>query len=180
MPETILSAVIALATIVYTWINYKQFKESKASRLQKLEPCIVPYLQSTADHNSLCLYIKNIGEGCAKNVLGNIIKDYNLFGKELSLRDFGLFKDGVNMFPPQYEMCFVLDTWKNIRNNHQDNFLELSFNYEGLDGRHYSSEHFVLPFLQIARIYSSIPEYAEGQVPYYLKQINNSIKGLQK
>lgn len=52
----VLSAVVAIATIAYTWINYLMYKESKNTRLQKMKPEVVPYLQSTASKKVLCLY----------------------------------------------------------------------------------------------------------------------------
>ncbi len=70
-----------MATIAYTWINYLMFKESKISRQQKMKPEIVPYLQSTASKKVLCLYIKNVGEGCAKNVQVSLLNDYNCLGQ---------------------------------------------------------------------------------------------------
>ena len=112
----VLSAVVALATIAYTWINYLMYRESKISRLQKLKPEIIPYLQSTASKNVLCLYIKNIGEGCAKNVKVKLLRDYNCLGKaDWPLSKFPLFNEGVSVYPPGYELHYYIDFWDTIR-----------------------------------------------------------------
>jgi hypothetical protein len=56
--------------------------ESKATRRQKVTPFIIAYLKITDDHNMLCVHIKNIGEGCAKDVEAKLIKDFNQFGEK--------------------------------------------------------------------------------------------------
>ena len=72
----ILSAVLVIVTAVYTWINWKILQESIATRRQKNSPNIVPYLKSSDNHEALFLYVKNMGEGCAKDVKIKVIKDY--------------------------------------------------------------------------------------------------------
>ena len=176
----ILSFVVALATVLYTWVNYKMLKESKASRMQKSEPIIVPYLQSTADHSSIMLYIKNVGEGCAKNVVVHIVKDYNFFGKDMSFKDFPLFSDGVSIYPPNYELHYVFDSWDNVKGCHDDDYIEFDVEYDGIDGRHYSDNHFRLRLKEISRIYSNPPEDTFTQIPYYLKEIDRTLKKIQR
>ena len=43
----ILPLMLLICTAVYTVINYKMLKESKATRLQKITPNIVAYLSTT-------------------------------------------------------------------------------------------------------------------------------------
>ena len=80
--ELILSTVLAFATVCYTIINLMMWLESRATRKQKVTPQVIVYLKTTEDHLTLCVHIKNIGEGCARNVQVRVLKDYNQFGKE--------------------------------------------------------------------------------------------------
>lgn len=102
----VLSIIVALATIVYTIVNYYMYKESKATRLQKAEPIIVTFLKCSSDHSLLSLYVKNIGEGCARDVAVHVDKDYKLFREDEKLQDYRLFNDGVSAYPPQYELHY--------------------------------------------------------------------------
>lgn len=61
-----LALVVAICTAFYTVINLLMWFESRATRKQKITPSIIAYLKTQDDHNVICLYIKNIGEGCAK------------------------------------------------------------------------------------------------------------------
>ena len=74
----ILPLMLLICTAVYTVINYKMLKESRATRLQKITPNIVAYLSTTEIHGSgtLILHITNIGEGVARNVKCEIYKDF--------------------------------------------------------------------------------------------------------
>ena len=94
----ILPLMLLICTAVYTVINYKMLKESKATRLQKITPNIVAYLSTTEIHGSgtLILYITNIGEGVARNVKCEIYKDFEwIKGDPLCNR--GIFKSGINV-----------------------------------------------------------------------------------
>jgi hypothetical protein len=71
--EIVLSAIIAFSTTVYTIINWLMLSESKKQRQEKITPLIIAYLKSSEDHSFLRLYIRNIGEGIAKNVTINIL-----------------------------------------------------------------------------------------------------------
>jgi len=169
--------VIAIATAVYAWINYKQLKESQATRKQKIAPLIVAFLKSADNHNSLSLHIKNIGEGLARNVKIEIIKDYNILGKEkYLLSNLNIVKNGINIFPPQYEFVNNLDFMGNLFPDKEENIVSLNITYEGVDGRKYK-ETYDLPFNQyIGQYYSNPPATYMGEIPYYLKEINNTIK----
>lgn len=177
----VLSAVVALATIAYTWINYLMYKESRISRLQKLKPEIVPYLQSTASKKVLCLYVKNVGEGCAKNVRIKLINDYNCFGKEdWPLSKFPLFNEGVNVFPSGYELHYYIDDWDTIRENGMAGYLEMDLTYTNIKGEQAETNHYVLKFNQIMSNYSTPPDNNEDLMNYYLKSISESLKKLSK
>lgn len=177
----VLSAVVTIATIAYTWINYLVYKESKNARKQKLKPEIVPYLQSTASKKVLCLYVKNVGEGCAKNVRIKLINDYNCLGKEdWPLSKFPLFNEGVNVFPSNYELHYYIDDWDTIRENGMAGSLEMEITYTDIKGGQGDNNHYTLKFNQIMSNYSTPPDNNEDLMTYYLKSMSESLKKLTK
>lgn len=120
-PQNILSLVLVLVTLAYTITSILTWLESRATRMQKNEPNIIVYLRSNVSHDTLYVCVKNIGDGCARSVKVIPVKDYSLFGKDLKLCNFSLFSEGINVFPPQFEMsfpylvCFMEeDTWNKI------------------------------------------------------------------
>ena len=171
--EIVLSSVVAIATVAYTVINLMLWYESRATRCQKLAPLIVPYLKSTASCEALSLYIKNVGEGCAKNVRIKVIKDYLRFGKQdCPLSNFPLFKDGVSIYPSGYELHYLLNWWESIKDNN-DEYIELEISYSDINDKLVEKgKRYVVPFNQIKTDYLTPPESYEGQTAYYLKEIH--------
>ena len=74
--QIILSSVLVFSTIASAVITGLMLHESRKMRLQKIEPHIIAYLKIVETHDVLGLTLKNIGEGCAKNVVVKVLKDY--------------------------------------------------------------------------------------------------------
>jgi hypothetical protein len=170
--------VIAVATAVYAWINYKQLKESQVTRKQKTTPLIIAFLKTTDNHSALSLHIKNIGEGVAKNVHITIIRDYFILGNKMyPVSSLNIVKNGVSIFPPQYEFVNVINAVHRLSVNSEDNHIELKINYESVDGEQYN-EFFDLPFNQYTGcvFYCNPPGNYVGDIAYYMKEINTAMK----
>jgi hypothetical protein len=172
--------VIAVATAVYAWINFRLLKESQETRKQKTAPFVVAFLKTTDNHNVLSLHIKNIGEGLAKNVQITVLKDYFIMKKDkYPISNLNIVKNGINIFPPQYEFVNNIDWLIESNEDKKDKYIELSINYEGTDGRKFQ-EVFNLPFYQyLGQHYCNPPETYIGEIAYYLKEINTNIKKIQ-
>ena len=180
MPEVILSSVIAICTLAYTIINYRLLKENKRTREQKITPHIIAMLRTTEDHQTLALFIKNIGEGVAQNVRAKILKDYNQYGKErYPLSKSFLFKNGAQFFPSQYEAKYYLNAMTDIEDiDDENNSVRIEINYERIDGKKYS-HIYNLPFNQlINQNHHSPPDTYIGKIPHYLKEIHKTLKVL--
>ncbi|MBP5516176.1 MAG: hypothetical protein J6X86_04410 [Bacteroidales bacterium] len=171
--ELLFSGALVFATIKYTKATKMMYKESRETRLQKTNPCIIPFLKSSADHQSVFLYIQNVGEGTAKNVKVTINKGYEKSIKSLNLDGYKLFREGVAIYPPQYELHFLINTWDNIE---KTDYIDLSIDYEGLDNRKFSQDHIRLTIWDSYHSWSGVPEETLDQIPYYLKTINNTLK----
>lgn len=177
-PQNILSFVLVLVTLAYTITSILTWLESRATRMQKNEPNIIVYLRSNVSHDTLYVCVKNIGDGCARSVKVIPVKDYSLFGKDLKLCNFSLFSEGINVFPPQFEMSFPLDSWSDI-NLKNDPFVQFTVCYLDLQG-HVKQNHFKLPFRQLKTLYSTPPQLAEERIPYYLNQIHKDLKQINE
>lgn len=179
--QLILSIVIAIATVAYTIINLMMWFESRATRRQKVAPLIIPYLKSTDTHKMLCLHIKNMGEGCAKDVRVKVIKDYQVLGRDdLLLSGRPIFTEGVNIFPAAYELHYSLNWWEDLSKEGMDSTIILEISFKDLNNREYGPNKYELKFRQIVSNYTIPPETYEGQIAYYLKEIDKDLKNLQR
>jgi len=177
--EVILSIVIAICTVFYTIINLMLWFESRANRKQNIAPQLVVFLKSTENHTALGLHVKNIGKGLARNVKIKTLKDYKQFGQD-NISELGIIKNGFNIFPPQYELKYYINSMIEIHNNDENEIISFELTYESSDKRKFK-EFFHLPFNQIlGENYSKPPETYMGQIPYYLKEINKTLKKTEK
>ena len=176
-PELLLSVVVTSATSIYTIITVFQLIESRKVRLQKETPNIIAYLKSSENHEAMYLIVKNFGEGVAKNVKLEFIKDFKRFEREdFLLSQIGIAKNGLNFFPPQHFLQFGIGTMTNLYENNKNDVIELFISYDSLDNRGFKTK-FGLPLNQIfGQSYSKPPETFMGQIPYYLKEINIQLK----
>lgn len=175
--EIVLSVVVASSTVLYTIISLMLWVESRASRKQKTTPLMIAYLKATENHQVLTLHIKNIGEGLAKNVKINVLKDYERFDKkDLLLSDVGIVKNGFNVIPPQYDLSYYIHDMTGIKPENKDSFVEIEIIYESADKIKFK-DIYKLPFNQvIGQNYSKPSETFMGQIPYYLKEINSTLQ----
>jgi len=174
--EILLSTVLAASTVIYTIINLMLWFESRATRRQKTTPLVIAFLKSTENHEVLTLHIKNIGEGLARNIKIRTIKDFNQLGKDnLLLSNVGIFKNGFNNFPPQHELSFFIHYMTELKAEEETSNIEIEITYESFDKTRFMNIY-KLPFNQVVgQNYSNPPETFMGQIPYYLKEINNTL-----
>jgi hypothetical protein len=176
MLENNFSLIIAISTAVYTAISLFLLIESIKTRKQKVSPCMIAYLKSTEDRKILMLVIKNVGEGTAKDVKINILKDYDAFGKPgKSLSNGGVFKNGFNAFPSQHELQFFLNVWEGLKDD-KKGYVEIDFSYKRIDNKKYK-EIITLPFNQATgQSYADPPETYIGKIAFHLGEISKALK----
>lgn len=174
--QIIFSAVLAFATLAYTIATVLMLIESVKTRKQKISPCIVPYLKMSDDHQLVLLYVKNIGEGIAKNVHIKLCNDYLCFDNQnIPLSQYRIFQDGVSVFPSQYELVYILGKRDSCLAANTDYYIELLVNYDDMKGKKYREEYYKLLFQQIGQGYVTPPDSDIGRIAYYLKDISNSL-----
>lgn len=174
----ILPLMLLICTAVYTVINYKMLKESKATRLQKITPNIVAYLSTPEINggNVLILYITNIGEGVARNVKCKVNKDFEwIEGDPLSNR--GIFKTGIEVFPPQYKLkYFIVVDCAHFDFSRKDAYVDFDIIYEDILGTEII-DHFKLSFKSVdEQNCATPPNDFKNSVVYYLKNINETLR----
>ncbi len=173
--ELILSIVLAASTVIYTLINAFMLYESRQTRKQKITPLLIAFLKSGENHQTFSLWIKNVGEGYAKDVTFHMHKDYKVFGKDYMSTLYGPLKNGVNSFPSEYSIQCLIDSCGSEVFNNKENYIEIEICYSSMSGTTYSNKY-LLPFNQLPIIYSDPPESYLGQIAYHLKSIEKETK----
>ena len=179
--QIIFSAVLAFATVAYTIATVLMLIESVKVRKIKISPYVVPYLKISDDQQLILLYVKNVGEGIARNVHIELCNDYFCFDNQnIPLSQYRIFQDGVSVFPSQYEMVFILGNRDSCLAANTDYYIELLVNYDDMKGNKYKGECYKLLFQQIGQGYVTPPDTDMGRIAYYLKDISNSLNRISK
>ena len=182
--ELFVSSCLLLATIAYTIATFLMLKENKVMREFKLSPEIIVYLKSSSDHSVIFFCVKNVGEGCAKNVKLTLLgDDYVLFSKGNDfgkLSDYPIFTQGINIFPSQQEYKYPLDWWPN-KKDCENKFcgkdkINVSVYYEALSLEKSNQKEFELSISQIMTSYVTPPPDSIDRIAYYLKEIKSLMK----
>ncbi len=171
--DNFLAIVVAICTFVYTIINYKMLIESRKTRKQKITPHIVAYLELTEINRKIfSLNIKNIGEGLAKDVSFNIIKDYAL-GDKVPLKERGAFSIGISSFAPNYTLTYVLGCTLNNQEdaNSNNDYIELEVTYYDVTGEKYIDKYKLLFKEIVGQLYTNPPTAFKPALIHYLKNI---------
>ncbi len=172
-----LATVVSICTIGYSFITLLMYIESRKTRKLKTEPLIIAYLKSSEDSSSYSLHLKNIGEGLAKDVTVTLLKDYSRYNKiQYPLSKAGIFANGLTIFPPDYEMKFILNFWQNYNEQNKDTHIELEIEYRGIDNEKRSNTY-KLNIEEIkGQFYSNPPETFIGQIAFHLNEISKELK----
>ncbi len=134
-PDIILSLVVALCTIAYTWINYLLWQESIKTRKQMSSPHLIAYIKMREDYRGIEFIIENIGNGVAKEVKVTMLEDYNIV-PHYSISSMGIIKDGFQSFPPKYKLQCFLGTIPDMYEEKSDSFIKLEITYSYFFDKH--------------------------------------------
>lgn len=176
--EILFSAVVAIATTVYTITTIFQLNDSRKTRLAKQTPFLLPYLKFTEDYEMLLFCIKNYGEGVAMNVKVKIIGEIpEYLNQKIKFENLGVVRHGLAYFPSQYGLEYIIAWNKTVAENNFSGCIELEVYYESIGNRQFCQK-FELKVNELMGItYTVPPDSYMGQIPYYLNQINNTLKG---
>lgn len=176
-----IAIIVAICTALYTTINYRMLKESEQSRKQKLDPNIIPYLTISETRSVLEFRLKNVGEGVGFDVMVTVLKDFGRLNDDsLTFSELGAIKNGVSVFPPQYEFKYYIGRLPQLSREHSEKLIGMTISCKSIDNRRLEKSY-NLPFNQIfGQNYSSPPDSYIGQIPYFLDSIKSELKVLRK
>ncbi|MBP1645991.1 MAG: hypothetical protein H6Q16_1566 [Bacteroidetes bacterium] len=173
--ENVLAFVVAVCTVSYTVINWFMLKESKNARRQKQTPYIISYLHlSEAEPKSIYLVVENVGEGYAKNVKFNVIKDSVVEGKMKLVNCEGI-KYGISSFPSHYKLEYLV-AYNLKQDGLVEDYIEIEIEYCNNSNKRYKNKYNLIYGSVFGQVYSSPPDNYLGQVAYYLKEIDKELK----
>lgn len=176
----VFSGIVAISTIVYSYLTNRLVKETKLSREFHLEAHMIAYLvNSETAPDLVSLIVKNIGNGIAKNLRFKVIRDIN-YPNCNRLSDIGIFNKELDFFPPNYEnKYFLLSLSENYEEKSRD-FIEIEVTYD--DAIMNNKQYFLkLEFKDIMGIGKlTPPETYVGMISYRLEKIEKILEKKMK
>ena len=170
--STVVIAVMAVLTGILT---YRLFRENRSLRRANTLPQVVAYL-SPDDKNLviICLTIKNIGRGVARNVRFTVHADPNAFDNETARYVF-VDRKPFGILPQDASATFDLGTFPALFNKPELWPLEVSVEYDDLGGKHYDQTYplDVSPFFGIR---AGVP--TEVEIAQSLNNIDDRLRRL--
>lgn len=173
--KNLLAIVVAVCTVIYTAINCLMLIESKKVRKQKQTPYIISYLKlSETEPKCIYLVVENVGEGYAKNVKFNVIKD-NVVESKMKLVNRKGIKYGISSFPSHYKLEYLV-AFDLKKDGIEEDYIEIEIEYCDNSNKQYKNKYNVFYGSVFGQLYSSPPDNYLGQVAYYLKEIDKEFK----
>jgi hypothetical protein len=151
-------------------------KENIKVRRLKNRPVIISYLKLSENHQSLILVIKNIGEGMAKNVKAKLHKEFYRYNRnDIPLSEYGIFKYGFSIFPPQYELCYPINFSSEL-DNMDENAITIEIVYQDINDQEIIEKYHLEINQVTGQGYNNPPDSYLGQIPFYLNEIKKILK----
>ncbi len=176
MITLVFSGIVAVATVIYSYLTLKLVRETKLSRELNLEAYMIAYLENSETSPDIhSLVIKNIGFGVARNLRFRIIKDID-YPDSSSLSDIGLFKKTMEYFPPNYQNKYILmSIMENFEEKVKD-YLEFEITYDDAINKN-KKQNFKLEFLDTEGMGKlTPPDTYIGMISYRLEKIEKLIE----
>jgi len=178
----VFSGIVAISTIFYVLLTRQLVKESQETRKFYITPSIVASLHlAETSKNIILLKLKNIGLGYAQNVSIQILNDYE-WVKGRPLKERGIFKRGIQSFPPNYELIYPLVILEPEKSNpiSDNDYVEFIINFQNILKNHYSNTY-KLKFSEVFDQVSTKPPLDnEGAKVYYMSEILKQLVEMNK
>jgi hypothetical protein len=178
----VFSGIVAISTICYVLLTRQLVKESRETRKFYITPSIVASLQfAETSRNVIQLKLKNIGLGYAQNVSFQIFKDFE-WVKGQPLKERGVFKKGIQSFPPNYELIYTLVILEPEKDEplSDNDYIEFIINYQNIHKNTYSNPY-KLKFNEIFdQGYAKPPLDNESAKVYYMSEILKQLVKMNK
>ena len=172
----IFSGIVAVCTIIYSFLTIRLVRETRLSREFHLEAYMVAYLvNSETSPDILSLIIKNIGNGVARNLRFKIIKDINCPNGN-SLAEIGIFNKNLDYFPPNNMNKYILLSLANNYETKSKDYIEFEITYDDAIKTN-KFQKFKLEFKDIEGLGKlNPPETYIGMISYRLEKIEKILE----
>lgn len=178
----VFSGIVSISTVFYVILTGRLVRESRETRKFQETPFLAASIQfAETTKNVIQLKIKNIGLGYAQNVEFIILKDYE-WVKDKPLKERGAFKNGVQSFPPNYELTYTLAIFQPGQDKplSEEDYVELTINYKNIHNNSFSN-NYRLKFNEIySQGYARPPLDNESAKVYYSAEILKQFAELNK
>lgn len=176
----LLTAILVGTTVYYAFLTKKLVKETRLSREFHLEAHIIAYLtNSETTPDVVSLNVKNIGNGVAKNIRLNIIKDIEYVNAK-KLSEIGIFEREIGVFPPNHHSKFNLMSLIDENDKKSNDYIEFEVIYDDLVNKN-KSHVFKLYFKHIKGIGKlTPPDNYVGMISYRLEKIEKLLERFLK
>ncbi|MEJ7679975.1 MAG: hypothetical protein WKG06_19385 [Segetibacter sp.] len=153
-------------------------QESRETRKFSETPFIAASIDfAETNRKVIQIKIKNIGLGYAQNVSFEVIKDFE-WVEDKPLKERGAFKNGIQSFPPNYELNYIIAFLDKEENNplSENDYVEFKIKYDSIHDKTYLN-NYKLKFNEIiSQGYSTNPPLdTENAKVYYLAEINKQL-----
>ncbi|MDP2890510.1 MAG: hypothetical protein Q8P34_16280 [Bacteroidota bacterium] len=132
-PESItliFTGVVTICTAIYSYLTYKLVRETRLSREFHLEAHMIAYLvNGDSSPDIVSLVVRNIGNGIAKNLQFKIIRDIS-YPACTKLKQIGIFKKTLDLFPPNHENKYILMSLQEQFNEKTEDYVEFELTYD--------------------------------------------------
>ena len=172
----IFSGIVAVCTIVYSFLTIRLVRETRLSREFHLEAFMIAYLvNSETSPDIVSLVIKNIGNGVARNLRFKIIKDLN-YPNAKKLAEIGIFKKNLDFFPPNNINKYLLLSLIENHEKKSKDYIEFEITYDDSIKKN-KIQKFNLEFMDIEGIGKlNPPESYIGMISYRLEKIEKILE----
>lgn len=108
------AAMVAVATVVTTWLNQRLVRETASLRKAETDPDIALYIEPRRFQNSFFdVVIRNVGRGPAYNV-SFVLDEYWAGKRDSPFYEMALFRDGLKYLAPDQELRSFVGTYRDL------------------------------------------------------------------
>ncbi|PKB44376.1 hypothetical protein AX016_2595 [Cellulophaga sp. RHA19] len=177
--QIIFSGIVTLSTIVYAILTWKLVKETRMMREFQLKPDIRIYFErGEIETNYVYLVLENKGFGTALNVNFIFLSNLSSYSDDyFDVKNKGVFKNGVAAFYPNQKFnYYLLNVNKENHTKVNNETIKIEASYEDITKRKIKTT-FDLSIAETSGIGKITPPNTYvGRIPFFLENINKSIK----
>ena len=180
--QIIFAGIVALSTVFYVILTRKLVLETNALRILQITPDIHIYFEmSDVKATSVYIVIENKGNGLAKNVKFEIIKDFEFYNFEkLKLKNNGIISNGLENFYPKQKFKYYFTNLSENYNEKIKDFMKLKVIFEDINSK--KNEKDIDLNFGIFSGYGLLtyPDTYIGRIAFELKEIKDILKKINK